>query len=121
MSHFTPYPSTIINPATGSAGTLGRNAAGTTTINSLEVDTRFFVGCSFQCVMSNGDATGSLVIQASNDSGSWVTVDGAGVAFSGSQSKLINMDGIHWALTRAQYTNVSNSGSLTVKFSGKGY
>lgn len=124
MAHFV-HNAKIMNPMTGSAQTLGRNAQGTTVVDSMYVDIRYIKTVGFEVSGGNGDYVGFLEIQGSNSSGSWSRITGAGVSMSGStadvnQVGILNLDGVGFALARARYTNASGSGSISVTVQAKG-
>lgn len=101
----------------------------TTSYNSAAVDVQQLDNAAFQ-INGTSTATGSAKIQASIDynqdsqgnvtnTGNWVTISTTAIDFGATASYYIAVNQISAPFIRLQYTNATNSGTLTSYVCGK--
>ena len=96
------------------------NAADMTSNQSATQQLDQIFGYSVQAVYT-GSPTGTLKLQASNDNTSYVDIADSSNSITGAGETMWNVTSANYAYVKVVYTASSGSGSLTVKFFGRGF
>lgn len=94
--------------------------------NSLVVDGQGLCGFSIQSIYS-GTASGTITVQGSNDwvlpanaqPTNWANI-GSAVTIATNQQMIVNYADMYFRWVRVVFTTAAGTGSVTVKFFGKG-
>lgn len=88
-------------------------------LSSTPVELTFLIDYAIQAVYT-GSPVGALTLEASVDGTNYTTVTDSSSAVSSASNTMWNVQNAGYKWVRVNYTRTSGTGSLTVKFFGKG-